>query len=348
MVLNNKQDTAPSGMAIKTARNWVYSDLKKKVTRDEMKARLSEMMDTTECMIKKIKSDPEKYRKEKEEAKNKDYGEKKKLDQKVKYRVVTKEDVDLELLRHRSALAHLKNISRRFDEKEISEEVMKLWLDRGLQHDLRMGKNIYKDIQPYPESLGISEGKSDFIHIVGGGVKSDNVVTRAYISAKAKYKSMVVAAFTETLTGLGMQDRVYFKITTKSDNGFYGMDDLTVYFTEDVKTEEQKKILDTFYEKCNESGENILDGNDMCVTGTKYKDGIALAPEPSIAETLNELFYDDSRFNDTKRLQESKNRDDKVRKSFSYNSFITSMLCQSAIRIVPAPVASPTSVAAYV
>ena len=393
-VLNDKSDTVAVGMAIKTAREWVYSDLKKKVTRDEINTRLKEMLATAEQKIQKISSDKEKYRKEKEDLRNKDYEQKKKAGESVKYRVVSKEDVNLELARYKSTLAHLKNVSKSFDAKEISEDVMKLWLDRGLQHDLRMGRQIYEDIvfqrydqnrekdgdyasaankivgdyfgklpgavaflqsgktayvrkedegkvtdkkalykniQPYPEKLGITTDKCDFIHIVGGGVKSDNVVTRAYISAKPKYKSMAVKLFTETVSGLGVQDRVYFKITTKAQNGYYATDDLTVYFTEDITAEERKNILDTFYEKCNKNGESILAGNDMCVTGTKYKDGIALAPEPSTAEVLNELFYDESRFNDTKRLKEASNRDPKIRKNFSYNTFITSMFCQSAI-----------------
>jgi hypothetical protein len=69
----------------------------------------------------------------------------------------------------------------------------------------------------------------------------------------------------------------------------------------------------------------------MCVTCTKYKDGIALAPEPSSVETMNSLFLDDSKFNDKNRLKDASNKDDKVRSSFSFNTFVTSLFCQSAI-----------------
>ena len=66
------------------------------------------------------------------------------------------------------------------------------------------------------------------------------------------------------------------------------MDDMTVFFSEELTLEERKKILDTFYEKCNGGKEKILEGKDMCVTGNIYKDGIALAPDPKIADMLTE------------------------------------------------------------
>ena len=392
-ILNDKHDTAAVGMAIKTAKDWVYADLKKKVSKDEIKARLNEMLEIAEKKIKHIEASPDEYKREKEAAKNKDFEEKKKEGKKVKYRVVSDEDVRIELEKLKKAHKHLSNISKDFEAGEISVDVMKLWLDRGLQHDLRMGRQIYegivyqkfnpnreqdehyktaintlvkdyfqnlpggvatiqsshtayvreedigiitdkkalyKDIQKYPENTGIVTDKSDFIHIIGGNA-DNNISTRAYISAKHEYKSEAVRLFMETVKGFEMQDKVYFKIVTKAHQGFYGMDDLTVFFTKDVTVEERKKILDTFYEKCNKGKKSILAGNDMCVTGSKYKDGIALAPEPAVAETLNELFIDGSKFNDTKRLQDASNKDSKVRPNFSFNTFVTSMFCQSAI-----------------
>ena len=393
-VLNDPHDTASNGMAIKTAKDWVYSDLKKKVTRDEIKSRLKEMQEIAEKKIKHIEANPQKYIKEKEDSLNKDYEEKKKENPKLKFRVVTEGDVKLELKKVKNTLLHLQNIAKDFDSKEISEDVMKLWLDRGLQHDLRMGKQIYegivyqkynpnrendddygkainglvadyfhnlpggvvtlqstktayirneddgkvtdkkamyKNIEKYPERVGILTGKSDFAHIIGGNADATNITTRAYISAKAKYKSKAVGLFMQTVREHDLQDKVYFKITTKANQGCYGMDDITVFFSGDITTEEKKKILDTFYEKCNKDGENILEGKDMCVTGTKYKDGIALAPEPAVSDMLNTLFFDASKFNDVKRQKDAHNKDDKVRPNFSYNTFITSMFCQSAI-----------------
>lgn len=354
-VLNDQHDTVAVGMAIKTAKDWVYSDLKKKVSRDEMKARLKEMQKIVEGKIK--------------------------------------DDVNIDLKKYKNTLLHLQNISKKFEAKEISEEVMKLWLDRGLQHDLRMGRQIYdgivyqkyrskreqddpygkavnalvndyfhnlpggvvtlqgsktayfrkedegkvtekkamyKKLQQYPERLGILPDKSDFIHIIGGQADT-NITTRAYISAKSVYKSKAVELFMETVREYKLQDKLYFKIVTKANQGRYGMDDITVFFTGNVTPEEQKKILETFYEKCNKDGENILDGDDMCVTGTRYKNGIALAPEPSVVDTLNTLFFDDSKFNDVKRQKDAHDKDEKVRPNFSFNTFITSMFCQSAI-----------------
>ena len=67
------------------------------------------------------------------------------------------------------------------------------------------------------------------------------------------------------------------------------------------------------------------------MTGIKYKDGIAFAPEPHVAETLNNMFSKDGRYVDTERLRRAKVNDKKVGANFSYNTFVTSMICQSAI-----------------
>lgn len=393
-VLNDKHDTVAVGMSIKTARNWVYSDLNKKISKKDITARLEEMQNVVTKEIELIRSDPEKYRKDKEESRNKDFKEKKKTNPDIKYRVVTKDDVDIELKRKEYVKAHLANVSKQFAEGEISVEVMKLWLDRGLQYDLRMGRDLYDGIvlqkyklnresdesykkeinkligdyfnelpggivtpqnakvsyvreqdygkvsdkkalykrtEKYPELLGVLPEKSDFIHIIGGNANSNDITTRAYISAKQQFKSKAVELFMKTVNGSGLKDKIYFKIVSKAPNGHYGMDDITIFFTSSITTKEQKKFLDDFYAKCNEGGQNILDGKDMCVTCTKYKDGIALAPEPSSVETMNSLFLDDSKFNNKNRLKDASNRDDKVRSSFSFNTFVTSMFCQSAI-----------------
>lgn len=87
----------------------------------------------------------------------------------------------------------------------------------------------------------------------------------------------------------------------------------------------------SFYERCNRNGKNILEAKDMCVTGIKYKDGIAFAPEPHVAETLNNAFSEDEKYTDTVRLKQAKLKDRKVGANFSYNTFVTSMFCQSAI-----------------
>ena len=393
-ILNDKRDMVSVGMSLMTAKDWVYSDLNKKVSKKDITARLNEMQSITTAAIQRITSDPEKYRKEKEESLNKDYEKIKQDHPDYKPRVVTKEDVELDLKRRKGVLTHLKNVSKQFTAGEISVEVMKLWLDRGLQYDIRMGRELYdgivlqkynmnreeddhymntidnlikkyhktlqggivtvqgshkayvraedegkvsdkkamyKKIDKYPEDNGILPGKSDFVHIIGGKASSTDIATRAYISAKHQYKSMAVDIFMKTITELKVKDKVYFKIISKANNGFYGMDDLTVFFTVDLSVAERKKILDTFYENCNINGENILNGKDMCVTCTKYKEGIALAPEPSFIDTLNTLFLDDSMFNDNKRLNSAMANDVKVRQNFSYNTFITSMFCQSAI-----------------
>ena len=358
-VLNDMNDRADKGMALKPVREWVYSDLKKKISKEDIRKRLDKMKDIAAGQISKTESEPEKCNK------------------------------------IRRTLSHLEKVSRAFDAGQISEDVMKVWLDRGLQHDLRMGKKIYeeivlqkyslrreedrpygeaidrmlleyfqglpggvvtvqnskvsyirkedegkvtpqkalnKSIQYYPERLGVRPDQSDFIHIIGGNANTGNVVTRAYISAKQQYKSKAVELFMKTLRELKVTDDVYFKIASKATtSGYYGMDDITVFFTANISPEMRKKILDEFYENCNAGGENILDGKDMCVTGVKYKDGIALAPEPTIAGIMNELFLDDSRFSDKTRLDREKQRDDKIGTNFSFNSFVTSMFCQSII-----------------
>ncbi len=144
------------------------------------------------------------------------------------------------------------------------------------------------------------------------------VVSRAYISARADHKSEAIDLFMQTLRALKYENDVYFKLSAKaSSSGLYGMDDITVFFTGNVTEKMKKEILDSFYERCNRNGKSILEAKDMCVTGVKYKDGIAFAPEPHVAETLNNAFSEDEKYTDTVRLKQAKLKDRKVGANFS-------------------------------
>ncbi|MBR6173551.1 MAG: hypothetical protein IKQ49_10360 [Eubacterium sp.] len=184
---------------------------------------------------------------------------------------------------------------------------------------------------------------SDFMHISGKNADYNDISTRAYISANPKYKSLVLRLFTETIAEFeqkNMRDEIYFKISTDRDrsNGF-ATDDLTVYLGSNVSVEERKQLLDRFYEKCNnvskDKGESILDGENMVIAGTKYKDGIALAGEPDIASLLNSNFSNaDSKFHSTfserKKLEKMQGMStDEIKSKYSFNTFVISMLIQS-------------------
>ena len=182
---------------------------------------------------------------------------------------------------------------------------------------------------------------SDFLHISGKNAEFNEISTRAYISAKTKYKSLVVRLFTETIAEFdtkNMRDEVYFKITNGKDEARgYATDDLTIYFGSNVSIEERKEILDKFYEKCSKAGEkeSILDGENMVIAGSKYKDGIAMAGEPDIASLLNKHFSNkDSKFKSTfsesTKLNQIKGLSkNSVSETYSFNTFVVSMLAQS-------------------
>ncbi len=68
----------------------------------------------------------------------------------------------------------------------------------------------------------------------------------------------------------------------------------------------------------------------VCLNETDAPLGIAVV-EPRVAETLNNAFSEDEKYTDTARLKQAKLKDRKVGANFSYNTFVTSMFCQSAI-----------------
>ena len=326
---------------------------------------------------------------------------------------------------YEKVLRHLNRVSLAYEEKKVSSDVMRIWLDRCLQHKLNYEREMYltlvhqgltrddeedyydqiaKSIDPYVNEMsgvifaqnkysgfGIHQRKqdcvetddpailrarrgfklkdksernkpdyerrvkeykglwdirqsdgNDFLHISGKNADFNDTSTRAYISAKPKYKSLVVRLFTETLGEFkdkNMRDEIYFKITNGKDKWRgYATDDLTIYFGSNVSLEERKTILDRFYEKCSQASkeENVLDGENMVISGAKYKDGIAMAGEPEIASLLNKHFSNaDKNFKATysnrTKLKEIKNLStNKVSEEYSFNSFIISMLIQSS------------------
>lgn len=190
-------------------------------------------------------------------------------------------------------------------------------------------------------TMKIGQG-NDFIHISGKNADYNDISTRAYVSAKPKYKSLAVKLFTETLGEFehkNMRDEIYFKISSEKDRDRgYATDDLTIYLGSNVSLEERKQILDRFYEKCRtagEKGESILDGENMTIAGSKYQDGIALAGEPDIATLLNYNFSNANKkfratFSDRGMLEKINNMSsDKAKEKFSFNTFVTAMLVQS-------------------
>ena len=314
-------------------------------------------------------------------------------------------------------LRHLDRVNAAFAAKKISPDVMRIWLDRCLQHRLNYSREIYLSIvhqgvtladeddyfhhaidviDPYmkdleggvifaqstyakkgeeggifqnekdvdvsedPVKVSLRRGKDnirvfqsmgklpqknsgDFIHINGKNADPNDISTRAYISAKPKYKSRVVKLFTEAVNefkGKTMRDELYFKISTEKGTGGRGfaVDDLTIYLGSNITEEEKKQLLDSLYEKCKnagDEGENVLDGKNMSIAGTKYKDGIMLSGEPDIATLLNKNFANEkggfeATFSDRNRLNEIKTMSqEEVKTDFSFNTFITAMLVQS-------------------
>ncbi len=191
--------------------------------------------------------------------------------------------------------------------------------------------------------MSIKSRGSDFIHISGKNVDYNNITARAYISAKPRYKSLVLRLFTETIEEFehkNMREEIYFKISTEKnrDKG-YAADDLTVYLGANVSVEERKQLLDSFYEKCSkmsaEKGESILDGENMIIAGSRYRDGIALAGEPDIATLLNTNFSNAdkkfrSAFSKRKRMEKLQNMTSGgIKAQFSFNTFVVAMLVQS-------------------
>ncbi|MCR5403597.1 MAG: hypothetical protein K6E91_07220 [Butyrivibrio sp.] len=394
-VLNEKSEWEGSAMTVKPVRDWVYSDVSKKYSKEDMLERVNEMKLALKSEIDIISQDSEKYRHDMEEKKNVDYEKLKKSNPDTVYKTVSAEDVEFYKGKLKASMAHLEKVYDSFKNGKISMDTMKLFLDRGLQHNLRMGKKIYdsivlqkyfpgretdsayksaiktmihdhffsmeegvvtgqdqsvtyireqdegkvdsakalnKKMKKYPKDIELLPSDNDFIHIIGGKANPKNVVSRAYISAKAKNKSEAAGLFMKTLRELNYENEVYFKLSSKaSSGGYFGMDDITVFFTGNVTEKMKKEILDTFYEQCNRDGKNILEAKDMCMTGIKYKDGIAFAPEPHVAETLNNMFSKDGKYVETERLRRAKGNDKKVGANFSYNTFVTSMFCQSAI-----------------
>lgn len=318
-------------------------------------------------------------------------------------------------------LRHLDRVTSAFAAKRISEDVMRIWLDRCLQHKLNYSNEIYMSlvhqgftatdedryfhnvtgvIDPYvkqmdggvifaqstykkegeaggvyqnekdvdeskdPEKVrlrrrvkakpfrgmgGMSQGDTgEFIHINGKNADPYDVSTRVYISAKPKYKSLVVKLFTEAVNefkGKTMRDEIYFKISTDKSRGRgFAADDLTVYMGSNLTEEEKKQLLDSFYEKCKNAGdklrnsderENVLDGNNMAVAGVKYEDGIAIAGEPDIASIMNEHFANvegdfKAKYSQRTKLDQMNSMSqDQCKPQYSFNTFVSAMLVQS-------------------
>ena len=191
--------------------------------------------------------------------------------------------------------------------------------------------------------MSINDQGTDFIHISGKNADYNDITARAYVSAKPQYKSLVLRLFTETVAEFenkNMRDELYFKISSeKNRSRGYAADDLTIYLGSNVSMEERKQLLDKFYEKCSkvsaEKGESILDGDNMVIAGSKYKDGIALAGEPDIATLLNLTFANAdksffSTFSDRGRLKKMRNMSsDQIKEKYSFNTFVVAMLVQS-------------------
>ena len=376
MLVNGEHDQA---MAF--TKEWVYSSLKTKVKDNEL-------VHETERMKTRLREELADPAIKKTEKKNKE-----------------------------KLLRHLDRVTGAFAAKKISSDVMRIWLDRCLQHRLSYSREIYlsivhqgvtltdeegyfqsvkKVIDPYmkeldggvlfaqstydkegeaggvfqnekdvdeseePAKLSLRRGikktrvfqsmgnipqksTGDFIHINGKNADPHDVSTRAYISAKPKYKSRVVKLFTEAVNEFKdktMRDELYFKIATEKGQGGRGfaVDDLTVYLGSNISEEEKKQLLDSFYEKCEKAGdkgENVLDGKNMSIAGTRYKDGIMLAGEPDIATLLNKNFSNakgdfKARFSDRDRLSQiDRISQEQSKDTYSFNSFVTSMLVQS-------------------
>ena len=355
-------------------REWVYSDLKSK-TKD------NEMMHEADRMKNRLREELADNTTEESVRKNKE-----------------------------KVLRHLDRVTAAFAAKKISSDVMRIWLDRCLQHKLNYSREMYLSvvhqantdedeedyyenvqsvINPYVKKMsgvvfaqsalkaGVYQRKEDagetndpailharrksktiksfpgmgkmsqnydmdFIHISGKNADYNDISTRAYVSAKPKYKTLAVKLFTETVAEFehkNMRDELYFKIANNKDQARgFSTDDLTIFLGSNITMEERKQLLDRFYEKCEkagEKGENILDGEDMVIAGSKYKEGIALAGEPDIASLLNANFSNaDKKFKAkysirTKLEKMQRMSRDEIRSTFSFNTFVVAMLIQS-------------------
>ena len=70
-------------------------------------------------------------------------------------------------------------------------------------------KALNKKMKKYPKDIELLPSDNDFIHIIGGKANPKNVVSRAYISAKATNKSEAAGLFMKTLRELNYENDVY-------------------------------------------------------------------------------------------------------------------------------------------
>ena len=218
----------------------------------------------------------------------------------------------------------------------------------GFQGKFKNEKDIKgdKSKKKFTTVKDISEQEGDFIHIKGKNADPDKTSTRVYITAKPQYKSLALNTLLATIRELGLQDELYLKFTTGVMSAYgYGSDDLVIYLGSNVTKEQKKNLLDLYFEKCRTVGanadpptqDNILSGEDMMLTAHAYRDGIALAGEPETANGLNDLFTDGkglfpTKYTDGKRIAKinlNRSQNDKVKKAFSYNTFVTDMMIKS-------------------
>ncbi len=165
----------------------------------------------------------------------------------------------------------------------------------------------------------------EFLHIKGVNASESEVLTRAYLSITPEYKMEGIKVFMDVLTELKIGQDVHFKIsTTVQENR---VDDITVYFGKNLTVEQVKKCLDLYRQRADGL---LVGGNEMSVTATKYADGISLAAEPEICNTMTRAMSDNEEFC---RKEGLKRKDDKMDANFSFTGYCVDLMCKSAILV---------------
>lgn len=177
----------------------------------------------------------------------------------------------------------------------------------------------------------LTAGISDFLHIYGEN-SSDEILTRTYISVKPSSKGRSVKALVDTAINMGIQKELYFKISTTARKS--RADDIVIYFGKNLTADQVSDFLYQYKKNCEAEKVEFSKGMEGVVVGKNYSPGINLAPEPSIAITLNKKIED----NDREDLVQNKHSLDaflaapyQLSPVFSFTGLMVDLLFKSAV-----------------
>ncbi len=177
----------------------------------------------------------------------------------------------------------------------------------------------------------LTAGISDFLHIYGEN-SSDEILTRTYISVKPSSKGRSVKALVDTAINMGIQKELYFKISTTARKS--RADDIVIYFGKNLTADQVSDFLYQYKKNCEAEKVEFSKGMEGVVVGKNYSPGINLAPEPSIAITLNKKIED----NDRTDLVQNKHSLDaflaapyQLSPVFSFTGLMVDLLFKSAV-----------------